>query len=83
MTENVVFILGVNTSELAHSVKSLYGSDFDAEGYLRRFISLSIRLPNSNRQQFAESRTNATGWQERISSAAGDPRIPQSLMRGL
>lgn len=82
MTENVVFILGVNTAELANSVKSLYGSDFNATGYLRRFFSLSIRLPNNNRQQFAESITNATGWHERISSAAGDPRIPQDLMRG-
>ena len=81
MTENVVFILGVNTSELAHSVKSLYGSDFDAEGYLRRFFNLPIRLPNRNRTQFTESITNATGWQERISSDTGDPHIPQNLMR--
>ena len=42
---NIVFVLAINRSELAHSVKVLYGSDFDATGYLRRFFNLIYQLP--------------------------------------
>ncbi|NUN65992.1 hypothetical protein HCU40_14820 [Pseudanabaena biceps] len=41
----VVFILGIDRSQLNHSIRSLYGSEFDATGYLRRFIDLDYRLP--------------------------------------
>jgi len=41
----VVFILGIDRSQLNHSIRSLYGSEFDPTGYLRRFIDLDYRLP--------------------------------------
>ncbi|WP_271254666.1 KAP family P-loop NTPase fold protein [Pseudanabaena sp. Chao 1811] len=41
----VVFILGIDRSQLNHSIRSLYGSEFDATGYLKRFIDLDYRLP--------------------------------------
>lgn len=41
----VVFILGIDRSQLNHSIRSLYGTEFDATGYLRRFIDLDYRLP--------------------------------------
>lgn len=41
---NVHFVLGVNLEALAHSVRARYGSGFDAERYLRRFVSLSVQL---------------------------------------
>lgn len=41
----VVFILGIDRSQLNHSIRSLYGSEFDATGYLRRFIDLDYLLP--------------------------------------
>lgn len=43
---NVHFILGVNLAALGHSVRVRYGSAFEAERYLRRFISISMRLPD-------------------------------------
>ena len=33
--DNIVFVLSINRSELAHSLCALYGSEFDSEGYLR------------------------------------------------
>ncbi len=45
--DNVVFVLAINVGEMAHSIKALYGKDFDAEGYLERFISLDFKLPNN------------------------------------
>lgn len=59
--DNVVFVLAVNLGDLAHSVKALYGSDFDAEGYLRRFFDLHIRLPEHNRESFMQALLHDTG----------------------
>ena len=61
MTPNVIFVLAINTSELEKSVRSLYGSDFDAERYLRRFFNLSIRVPTHDLGSFAENKLSATG----------------------
>lgn len=42
---NVHFILGINGEALQSSVRARYGSDIDAERYLRKFISASFSLP--------------------------------------
>lgn len=47
--DHIVFVLAVNRSELAHSIKALYGGNFDAQGYLRRFFDLDFRLPAPGR----------------------------------
>jgi hypothetical protein len=41
----IVFILAIDSEQLESSVRSLYGADMDAPGYLRRFIDLQYRLP--------------------------------------
>ena len=43
----VQFVLGVNLIALQDSAKARYGAGFAAEEYLRRFISLSMRLPEN------------------------------------
>ena len=40
----VVVVLAINRAELAHSVQSVYGPDFSADRYLRRFADLHARL---------------------------------------
>lgn len=50
--DGVIFILAVNLSELANSVRALYGPDFDASRYLRRFVDRSINLPAGDRNRF-------------------------------
>ena len=45
----IIFVISVNRKQLEHSVRALYGSDFDATGYLRRFFDLDFRLPDANR----------------------------------
>lgn len=57
--ENIVFVLAVNRSELGHSIKALYGSGFDAEGYLRRFVDVDFRLPESERNAFISAMLDA------------------------
>ena len=58
--DNVVFVLAVNRAELAHSVRALYGSGFDAEGYLRRFFDLDFQLPEPDRARFVRNLLETT-----------------------
>ena len=57
--DGILFVLGVNRSQLAHSVAALYGGGFDANGYLRRFVDLEFSLPVPERSQFVEATLNA------------------------
>ncbi|WP_175754504.1 KAP family P-loop NTPase fold protein [Burkholderia ambifaria] len=41
----VVFVLAVNYSQLAASIKGVYGESIDAVAYLGKFIQLSLTLP--------------------------------------
>lgn len=43
--KGVVFIFAVDLTQLAHSIKTVYGSGMDASGYLRRFFDLNIKIP--------------------------------------
>ncbi len=59
--DRIVFVLAVNRDQLAHSVRALYGSDFDAEGYLRRFFDVDFRLSEPSRDAFIAAQLQATG----------------------
>ena len=50
--DHIVFVLAINRPELAHSIKALYGNDFDAKNYLRRFFDVDFRLPEPDRNAF-------------------------------
>ena len=59
--DHVVFVLAVNRSELAHSIRAVYGGEFDALGYLRRFIDLDFRLPEVERERFMDALLRTAG----------------------
>ena len=59
--DHIVFVLAVNRSELAHSVKALYGDGIDAPGYLRRFIDIDFQLPEPSRDKFIAKLINSVG----------------------
>ena len=56
--DRVIFILAVNRAQLAESVRALYGSGFNSDGYLRRFFDLDFRLPEPNREAFIDALLN-------------------------
>ena len=56
--ENIVFVLAINLRELGHSIKAVYGSDFDSREYLERFIDITIPLPKAEREQFIRNLMN-------------------------
>ena len=50
--EIIVFVLAINLRQLGHSIKAVYGSDFDSHEYLERFIDITIPLPMAERVHF-------------------------------
>ena len=45
--EGVVVLLAINREELCHSVQNIYGSDFDSDRYLRRFVDVASHAPTT------------------------------------
>ena len=84
---NIVFVLAVNRAELAHAIKALYGSGFDAEGYLRRFFDVDFRLPAPEREAFINALLEATqinDYFERTQdqSTREDAQVVRDLLQG-
>lgn len=50
--ERVTFVFAVNLSQLQHTVKSYYGSEFDATRYLDKFFDIQMALPHVNYDNF-------------------------------
>ena len=58
--DGVTFLLAVNFSELANSVRTLYGTDFDGEQYLRRFVDHILYL-QTDRTRYLQHLVESTG----------------------
>ena len=58
---HVTFVLAVNRRQLAHSVRAVYGAEFDSPGYLRRFFDIDFPLPEVRRSGFIVATLAATG----------------------
>lgn len=52
--EGLVFVLALDKAQLAHSIKAVYGSGFDAHGYLKRFIDIEFSLPAPDTDRFVD-----------------------------
>ena len=50
---NIVFVFGINRSELVKSLESVYG-EIDAGTYLRRFFDMEFVLPEADAPKFCE-----------------------------
>lgn len=50
--EGIVFVLGVNKTQLGHSVRAVYGADLNLPGYFARLIDLTYALPAPEIAQF-------------------------------
>ena len=53
--DHMVFVIAIHRKELAHSIKALYGEEFDAENYLRRFFDVDFRLPEPDKEAFIKN----------------------------
>lgn len=48
----LVFVIATNTDQLQHSIKAVYGSEFDAQRYLYRFFNRSFTLKKPDLEKF-------------------------------
>ena len=84
--DNVVFVLAVNRTELAHSVRVLYGDRFEAEGYLRRFFDIEFRLPAPDREALIGNMLASLGIDEFLANSRDQyarshmPMVSQTLI---
>lgn len=83
--DNIVFVLGVNLSQLAHSIKVFYGGEFDAEGYLQRFFDIEYTLPFPERKDFINRAVESIQIEEYLGDDFEDCTVPtyKNIVSGL
>ena len=59
VVDHIVFVLAVNRDQLEHSIRALYGDEFDGQGYLRRFFDIDLHLPEADRERFIQTALRA------------------------
>lgn len=52
--DNIIFVLGIDMGQLQHSVRSLYGEGMNAEEYLRKFIDMRYKFPESDKDSYID-----------------------------
>ncbi|OBY26273.1 hypothetical protein A9D60_19220 [Leisingera sp. JC1] len=52
--ENFVYILGTDTQQLANAIKGVYGSEFDGERYLKRFVDRTYHFQHTSKDKLIE-----------------------------
>ena len=62
--DHVVFVLAINRAQLVQSIRALYGTKFDADTYLRRFIDADIHLPKTDREGLIRNALAIVGLQD-------------------
>lgn len=65
--EKLIFILAINKTELAHSMKVVYGVSCDTEGYLRRFFDVEYHLSNNGLGDYCKNLLSVHGYDSLLS----------------
>ncbi|MEG3124808.1 KAP family P-loop NTPase fold protein [Sphingomonas sp. GB1N7] len=53
--DGIVFIVATDSAQLSHSVKAIYGNDFESKKYLRRFFDRVFVFPEANKTNFVSA----------------------------
>ncbi len=85
--EGLVFVLGTNLDQLAHSVSGTYGPNFDGAAYLRKFIGRRYRLREPELSDlFADLLAKSPGMERKLDVPAtrfGDRSLGLSIAQVL
>jgi hypothetical protein len=76
---NVHFVLGVNMEALGHIVRARYGAEVKANDYLKRFISLTMELPEYTDQNL--NKRTQIAYFEKLSGVMGLSQKIQERMK--
>ncbi len=63
--EGVIFVLSIDKKELENTLKVIYG-DIEIDGYLRKFIDFTYRLPAPSIEEFCKYLIQSYGLEERF-----------------
>lgn len=77
--DHVVFVLAINRTELVHSIRALYGDNFDADKYLHRFIDADIRLPRSDRRALLKNAIESVQMRESPTTQADRDELDRAM----
>ncbi len=74
--ESITFVFSINISQLQHTIKKYYGTNFDASRYLDRFFDLRVSLPKADMNKFystfdfySSKNDNESQWNNCINEA--------------
>lgn len=70
---NVCFVVSTNLAQMAESVRAVYGSGFDGQRYLKRFLAFEFKLPARSTLEFCKSIISTTSPFSQGRSAFGLP----------
>jgi KAP family P-loop domain len=59
--DDIVFVVATDTEQLSHSIRGVYGDDFDSTRYLQRFFHRSYYLADPKPAAFIAAYIGATG----------------------
>lgn len=66
----VVFLVATNTSELQASIKAVYGGEFSAKAYLRRFFDIEYSFRKPSRKEFCRQIISGIEFGNNVNSYA-------------
>lgn len=69
--ENIVFVLGADKIQLGSSIRAIYGSGLNVNGYLRRFIDFDYLLPPPDKGRFVKALFQKYSFSEYFSQKDG------------
>lgn len=69
--EGIVFVLALDKEQIGHSLRSVYGTGMDVDGYLRRFIDRDYRLPEPLAEGFCNLLFIKFGFPSYFASRSG------------
>jgi len=52
--DGIKFIISTDTEQLVHSIRAVYGHEFDADVYLHRFFDQTFKLPSHSPMEYAD-----------------------------
>lgn len=56
--DNYIFVISLDKQQLGESIKTIYGSEMDTNGYLKRFFDMEYKLENPSIASFLMSKSN-------------------------
>jgi len=71
----LVFVLALDLKQLNASIRKVYGTEFDATEYLRRFVDLELRLPRASVSDMVEAMLSDCGADTFFDARKGHPEL--------